>query len=119
MTALDPFAQLAAWWPTIQAVASVGVLVVMLTGLGLGALALLGAGRIDPDTTTRRMYRAIGPLVGAGVLAVVVFGIPAIVELLPRTSPATAGMINATITTMSLAVIAVCSVVFLRRTRRH
>lgn len=115
MTALNPFEQLAAWWPTIQAVAFVAVLVLVLTGAGLVAFSMVGAGRIDPDTTTRRMRRAIGPMVGGGVLAVVVFGIPAIVEVLPRISSATAGMINATITAVSLAVIAVGSVVVIRR----
>lgn len=119
MTALDPFAQLAEWWPILRAVAYVVTNGMLLVGLGLVAFSMVGAGRIDPGTTTRRMRRAVGPMGMAGVLAIIVFGIPAIVEALPRVSPAVAGTINATITAVSLAVIAVCSVLFVRRSTRR
>lgn len=119
MIALDPFSQLAEWWPILRVVAYVVTFGLLLIGFGLVAFSMIGAGRIDPDTTTRRMRRAIGPMATGGVLALVVFGIPAIVEVLPRVSPAAAGTINATITVVSLAVIAVCSVLLVRRSSRR
>ena len=58
---------------------------------------------------------------GGGLLAVVSFlnGVPTILRAVLSIDSQTAGAINATVTAVSLAVIAVCAVVIVRRTRQR
>jgi Mn2+/Fe2+ NRAMP family transporter len=88
----------------------------------LVALGTRGRRMGHPQQADDRFRGAsIAPAMGAGVLATVGFlnGIPSTLRAVLSIDSETADAINASITAVSLAVIAVCAALILRRTQRR
>lgn len=119
MTTADLAAPFAMWVTILSCAGIVLGLGTLVYAIVLAVVGLRDRRRREPGRADERLRGAsFVAAMGGGLLAVVGFlnGVPTILRAVLTIDSQTAGAINATVTAVSLAVIAVCAVVILRRT---
>jgi hypothetical protein len=122
MTITDLAAPLAVWGTILSWAGVVLGLGTLVYGVVLAFTGLRSRRRDDLQRADDRFRGAsFSAAMGSGVLTLVgiLNGVPTILRALVSIDSAAAGAINATVTAVSLLVIAVCSVLISRHTRRQ
>lgn len=122
MTTADLAAPFAMWGTILSCAGVVLGLGTLVYAIVLAVIGLRDRRRREPGRADERLRSAsFAAATGGGLLAVVGFlnGVPTILRAVLSIDSQTAGAINATVTAVSLAVIAVCAVVIVRRTRQR